>query len=74
MPELNEGGIDGGGSFVEYVFERRREQGWVYRFLREDLVQIETFSGDYVVMHHLLRSAIRHVFTEAEIAEAMQRR
>jgi len=73
MPELNEGGIDGGGSYVEYVFERRREQGWVYRLLREDLVQIETFSGDYVVMHHVRKSSIRHVFTEAEIAEAMQR-
>jgi hypothetical protein len=73
MPELKEGGIDDGGSFVEYVFERRRERGWVYRLLAEDLVQIETFSGDYVVLHHVRRGAIRHVFTEAEVAEAIRR-
>ncbi len=70
MSELHEGGIDDGGSFVEYVFERRREMGWVYRLLAEDLVQIETFSGDYVVMHHVRRAAIRHVFTAEELAEA----
>ena len=72
MTELREGGVDGNGSYVEYVFERRREQGWVYRLLREDLVQIETFSGDYVVMHHILRSAIRHVFTQAELDAAIR--
>ena len=72
MPELREGGIDDGGSFVEYVVERRREQGWVSRLLDHDLVQIETFSGDYGVLHHVKRSAIRHVFTAAEIAEAMR--
>ena len=72
MTELREGGVDGDGSYIEYVFERRREQGWVYRLLPEDLVQIETFSGDYVVMHHVLRSAIRHVFTQAELDEAMR--
>ena len=70
MQELREGGIDGDGSYVEYVFERRREQGWVYRLFREDLVQIETFSGDYVVMHHIRRDAIRHVFTAEELAAA----
>lgn len=73
MRGLCYGGIDGGGSYVEYVFEGRREQGWVYRLLRGDLVQIETFSGDYVVLHHVRRSDVRHLFTEAEIAEAMRR-
>jgi hypothetical protein len=72
MQELKEGGIDDGGSFVEYMFERRREQGWVNRVLGDDLVQIETFSGDYVVMHHVRRAAVRHVFTDAEIAAAMR--
>lgn len=69
MLELGEGGIDDGGSFVEYVFERRRECGWVHRLLAEDCVQIETFSGDYVVMHYVKRRAIRHVFTAAELAD-----
>ena len=73
MRGLSDGGIDGGGSYVEYVFEGRREQDWVYRLLRGDLVQIETFSGDYVVMHHVRRADIRHLFTEAEIADAMRR-
>ncbi|MCE9635639.1 MAG: hypothetical protein K8T90_08035 [Planctomycetes bacterium] len=70
MRGLGDGGIDDGGSYVEYVFEGRREQGWVYRLLRGDLVQIETFSGDYVVMHHVRRTAIRHVFTAEELAKA----
>ena len=73
MQELREGGIDGRGAFVEYVFERRREQGWVHRIWKDGLVQIETFSGDYRVMHHVRRSDVRHVFTDAEIAEAMRR-
>ena len=68
--DLREGGVDGGGSFVEYVHDRRREQGWVHRVFG-DRVQIETFSGDYLVMHHVARRAIRYVFSEAEIAEAM---
>jgi len=72
MTELREGGMDEGGSFVEYVYEGRREQGWVARVLDEGLVQIETFSGDYTVLHHVKRAAVRHVFTAAEIAEAMR--
>ena len=72
MRDLREGGIDDGGNFVEYVFEGRREQGWVYRLLGEDLVQIETFSGDYGVLHHVRRSAIRHVFTARELAELLR--
>ena len=74
MRGLSDGGIDGGGSYVEYVFEGRREQGWVYRLLRGDLVQIETFSGDCVVLHHVRRSDIRHLFTDSEIADATRRR
>lgn len=73
MTDLREGGIDDGGSFVEYVHEGRRECGWVYRLLGDDLVQIETFSGDYMVLHHVRRADIRHVFTEAEIADLMRR-
>lgn len=72
MQELHEGGIDDGGSFVEYVHEGRREQGWVYRLLDHDLVQIGTFSGDFGVTHWVRRNAIRHVFSAAEIAEAMR--
>jgi hypothetical protein len=71
MTEICEGGIDDGGSFVEYRFEGRREQGWVARVI-DDLVQIETFSGDYVVLHHVKRGAIVHVVSAAEIAEAMR--
>ena len=48
-------------------FEGRIEQGWVYRVLGDDLVQIETFSGDYVVLHHVRRADVRHVFTDAEL-------
>lgn len=71
--ELREGGIDDGGSFVEYELEGRREQGWVYRVLcGGELIQIETFCGDYGVLHHVRRAAIRHVFSAAEIAEAMR--
>jgi hypothetical protein len=70
MTELREGGMDEGGSFVEYVYEGRREQGWVARLLDHDLVQIETFSGDYGVLHWVKRAGIRHVITAAEIAEA----
>ena len=73
LTEVREGGVDDGGSFVEYVYDGRREQGWVYRLLGEDLVQIETFSGDYVVLHHVRRHDIRHMFTEAEIADATRR-
>jgi hypothetical protein len=73
MRGLRDGGIDGAGSYVEYVFEGRREQGWVYRLLRGDLVQVETFSGDYVVLHHVRREDVRHVFTQAEIDDAMRR-
>jgi hypothetical protein len=72
MGELRVGGVDGDGSYVEYMFEGRREQGWVHRLQRGDLVQIETFSGDYVVLHHVRRSDIRHVFAEAEIADLMR--
>ena len=67
MEKLREGGVDGFGSYVEYAFEGRTEQGWVYRVLGEDLVQIETFSGDYVVLHHVRRADVRHVFTDAEL-------
>jgi hypothetical protein len=38
----------------------------------EDLLQVETFSGDFGVTHWVKRGAIRHVFTAAEIAEAMR--
>ena len=72
MRGLSDGGIDGGGSYVEYVFEGRREQGWVYRLFDEGLVQIETFSGDYGVLHFVKRGAIRHVFTAAELIELMR--
>lgn len=72
-PHLREGGIDHGGSFVEYDVEGRRKQGWVYRVLcGGDLVQTETFCGDYGVLHHVGRGAIGHVFTAAEVAEAMR--
>lgn len=40
------------------------------RVLADEGVQIETFSGDYVVMHHVRRAAIRHVFTAEELAAA----
>ena len=56
-----------------YAHEGRREQGWVYRLLDEELVQIETFSGNYVVMLYVQRRAIRHAFTDAEIAAANRR-
>jgi hypothetical protein len=71
MTELREGGMDDGGSFVEYVHEGRIDHGWVGRVV-DDLVRIETFSGDYGVAHWVKRAAIRHVFTAAEIAEAMR--
>lgn len=71
MLELREGGLDDGGSFVEYLYEGRREQGWVYRLL-DGLVQIETFCGEYGVMHWVKRDAIGHVFSPAEIAEAIR--
>ena len=72
MAELRKGGVDDGGSFVEYVFERRREQGWVYRLLAEGLVQIETFSRDYGVTHWVKRAAIRHRFTANELADMLR--
>jgi hypothetical protein len=72
MADLREGGMDDGGSFVEFIVEGSRDQGWVYRLVGEELVQIETFSGDYNVTHWVKRGAIRHVFTAAEIAEAMR--
>lgn len=69
MQKLDEGGIDGGGSYVEYDHGGHREQGWVLRCWNRT-VQIETFSGDYLVTHHVERGAIWHVFSEAELAAA----
>ena len=73
MPELREGGLDDGGSVVEYVHEERRERGWVYRLL-DGLVQIGTLGGDVGVTHWVRSDAIRHAFSAVEIAEAMRPR
>jgi hypothetical protein len=34
--------------------------------------QVEAFGGDYGVTHRVRRGAIRHVFSAAEIPEAMR--
>ena len=72
MTALREGGVDDGGSFVAYRYEGRAEQGWVLRVFPDGLLQIETFSGDYLVTHWVRREKVLHLFNEAEIAEAMR--
>ena len=65
--QLRDGGVDNGGTFVEYTFERRRESGWVAR-VSDDIITVQTFSGDYMVMHHVRLSSIRRVYSAAELA------
>ena len=55
---LKTGGVDNGGTMVSYPFEGREEIGWLNEIYGK-MAQIDSFSGDYTVIHHAPLSSLK---------------
>ena len=58
--KLRTGGVDNGGTMVAYPFEGREEVGWLYE-IHGEMAQMDSFSGDYTVVHHAPLSSLQAI-------------
>ena len=69
LADLTPGGVDGGGSMIDYRYGGRAETGWFTRAIGDGTLMVDTFSGDYGVVHWIGIEQIERVYSAAEVAD-----